>query len=133
MTVLHVASVVLSGVAAMLAGLWALFAFYEKKQNGRVMMDKEISLKLTELQLKILQVEKDVAEIRKQHDWDYEELRKDFVGGLQEFKAANHEINSQIMVQLKTMNDLLLRLDVSFQNHLENHRSKQRKNQGYDN
>ena len=87
-------------------------------------MDKEISLKLTELQLKILQVEKDVAEIRKQHECDYDDLRKDFIGGLQEFKISNHEINLQIMGQLKTMNDLLVRLDERFENHIDNHRRR---------
>lgn len=109
-------------VITMTTGLWALFAFYDKKQNMRLMIDREMSLKLTEMQVKILQIEKDVAEIRKQHDCDYEELKREFLHNIQDFKAQNHEINNRIIDKLEIMNNTLIKLHERMENHLSSHR-----------
>lgn len=118
---------ILGAIAMLLAGLWALFAFYDKKQGTRLYIDKEISLKLTEFHLKILQIERDLAEIRRQHDTDYSELKTDFLGSLNEFKASNSKINNQIVSQLKAMSDLLIRVDERLEGHINAHHQSQMK------
>jgi len=122
MTDLQIISSLFAIAAMGVAGLWALFAFYDKKQNSRIMIDREISLKITEMQVQILRIEKDVEEMRKKHECDYVDLKREFLTNIREFKDTNAEVNRKIINQLYDMNNLLVRLDERFENHINPHK-----------
>jgi hypothetical protein len=114
-------ALVIAASGTLLGGIWALFRFYDTRQSGRQLVDHEISLKISELQVKVLSIEKEIGSMRLKHDSDCGKLKEDFVDTLHEFKAENKETNSSILTKLDRHGDILTRLDERFGNHIDNH------------
>jgi hypothetical protein len=121
MTFNELLALVIAASGTLLGGIWALFRFYDSRQSGRQLVDHEISLKISELQVKVLSIEKEINSMRTKHDSDCGKLKEDFVDTLHEFKAENKETNSSILTKLDRHGDILTRLDERFGNHIDNH------------
>ncbi|MGV8136501.1 MAG: hypothetical protein AB2L20_14930 [Mangrovibacterium sp.] len=93
---------VLIGVALAIIKMWTSF-----------------QLKFKALETEVLQIKKDINEIRKDHDDDITQLRLGFSKDLDRLHNENREDHGKMFGKIEEMQKLLVRVDTAFASHMK--------------